>query len=76
VRPHDLPTAPPKATDRRSFDGETTQAEALPPDVLASIVEDAILDRIDTNQYAEVIAAEHGHRAELRELLAGLGGAA
>src|SRR5262245_45052967 len=28
-----LPTAPPKATDRRPFAGETCQAEALPPDV-------------------------------------------
>ena len=26
-----LPTAPPKATDRRAFAGETCQAEALPP---------------------------------------------
>ena len=25
-----LPTAPPKTTDRRSFEGETVQAEAIP----------------------------------------------
>jgi hypothetical protein len=31
-----LPTAPPKSTDPRRFDGvETVQAEAIPPDVLA-----------------------------------------
>ena len=27
-----LPTAPPKATDNRAFEGETCQAEAIPPD--------------------------------------------
>ena len=34
-----LPTAPPKVTDRRAFDGAgTVQAEAIPPDELARIV--------------------------------------
>jgi hypothetical protein len=37
-----LPTAPPKATDRRAFAGETLQAEAIPPDQLAAIVREAI----------------------------------
>ncbi|MBM9503081.1 hypothetical protein [Actinacidiphila acididurans] len=33
-----LPTAPPKATGRRSFSGAATaQAEALPPGVLAAV---------------------------------------
>ena len=41
-----LPTAPPKETDRRSFnDTETVQAEAIPPDVLARIVQNAIDQR-------------------------------
>ena len=31
IRKYRLPTAPPKATDRRAFAGETCQAEALPP---------------------------------------------
>lgn len=36
---YNLPTAPPKTTDRRSFSGTAaTQAEALPPDILAAIV--------------------------------------
>lgn len=40
---YNLPTAPPKVTDRRSFSGTaTTQAEALPPDILAAIVREAI----------------------------------
>jgi hypothetical protein len=53
-----LPTAPPKATDRRSFEGETTQAEAIPPDVLAQIVRDAITDRLDPAAYAAALARE------------------
>ncbi len=43
-----LPTAPPKATDRRSFSGSATvQAEAIPPDVMAQIVRDAITSTLD-----------------------------
>lgn len=34
----DLPTAPPKASDKRAFRGDTAQAEAIAPDMLASIV--------------------------------------
>ena len=50
-----LPTAPPKPSDRRSFSGgdRTCQAEALPPDVLAGIVEAAIRERLDLEQVAE-----------------------
>jgi hypothetical protein len=33
----ELSTAPAKEIDRRSFAGETTQVEAIPPDVLAAI---------------------------------------
>lgn len=42
-----LPTAPAKPTDRRSFEGETVQAEAIPPEVLAEIIRDGITTRID-----------------------------
>lgn len=42
-----LPAAPPKKTDNRRFDGETVQAEAIPPDRLASIAESAIVHHID-----------------------------
>jgi hypothetical protein len=44
IEQYDLPTAPPKATDRRNFEGETVQAEALPPDTLAAILDDAIVE--------------------------------
>ena len=54
-----LPTAPPKEKDKRSFDGnETTQAEAIPPDVLAQIITDAIIERLDHGAYAAVLARE------------------
>jgi hypothetical protein len=68
-----LPTAPPKEKDKRSFDGnETTQAEAIPPDVLAQIITDAINERLDHEAYASVLAREASIRAELTATLAGL----
>jgi hypothetical protein len=50
---YDLPTAPPKVTDKRG-EGmrETCQAEALPPDTLAEIVKVSVLGYIDGVQYA------------------------
>ncbi len=57
----DLPTAPPKRTDKRAFSGETTQAEALPPDLLAELLLHAIesrmdLDLFDATKRAELVA--------------------
>ncbi len=62
-----LPTAPPKATDRRAFSGETVQAEAIPPDVLARIARDAIEARQDATIRAAVLEAEEEARADLAE---------
>ncbi|MEE1753183.1 hypothetical protein [Streptomyces sp. SP18CS02] len=63
-----LPTSPVKATDRRSFPGtSTTQAEALPPDVLASLVRDAISRRRDAAVLAEVLEREDVQRRALLE---------
>ena len=68
-----LPTAPPKATDKRSFDGEdTVQAEAIPPDVLAEIVQQAITDRIDETAWRQVRAAEEHAKAVLLGKFAGI----
>ncbi|MDI7921749.1 hypothetical protein [Ferirhizobium litorale] len=49
VRKHNLPTAPAKATDSRSksWEGGTCQLEALAPDVIASILAEAIVAHID-----------------------------
>jgi hypothetical protein len=60
-----LPTAPPKLTDRRAFSGETCQAEALAPDVLALIQRSAIEARIDRRAYDRVLARERRIRREL-----------
>jgi hypothetical protein len=69
IRRYRLPTAPPKATDRRAFSGQTCQAEALPPDVLAQIVEAAIQQRLDTRQYDRVLRDERKARKWLMERL-------
>jgi hypothetical protein len=66
-----LPTAPPKPTDRRRFEGETVQCEAIPPDVLVGIVRGAITARRDYDVWAEVAAREADMRAELLAMLGG-----
>jgi hypothetical protein len=62
-----LSTAPPKPTDRRSFEGDTVQAEAIPPDTLAQIVRDAIEVRIDRATYDDVVAQEQAVRGMTRD---------
>lgn len=64
-----LPTAPPKATDRRAFSGQTVQAEAIPPDVLAGIVRGAIVERQDGGIRADTLAREASARSGLVGLL-------
>jgi hypothetical protein len=71
-----LPTAPPKATDRRSFKGETAQAEAIAPDILAEIIRDAITSRIDHAARAEVLKAEVSAKATLSPVLRAIEGSA
>jgi hypothetical protein len=67
-----LPTAPAKPTDRRAFNGETVQCEAIPPDVLAGIVRHAIGRRLDQRAYAAVLDAEREIQARLTPRLAAL----
>jgi hypothetical protein len=64
-----LPTAPAKETDRRSFSGATTQVEAIPPDVMAGIIRDAITSRLDQNAYDAVLSQEEHTKAQLRRTL-------
>ncbi|MFF2013947.1 hypothetical protein ACFVWY_33465 [Streptomyces sp. NPDC058195] len=72
ITDHDLPTAPPKASDHRSFSGtSTTQAEALPPDVLAAIVKTAITSHRDMHVLAALLERE---KDECRALAAFLNG--
>lgn len=60
-----LPTATPKSTDRRRFEGETVQAEAIAPDVLVRIVREAIEARINPVVLATTLAREQRDRERL-----------
>lgn len=71
-----LPTAPPKATDRRRFEGETVQAEAIAPDVLADILAAAITDRLDNTAFERILEHEQHIREGLVARLQNLEGGA
>lgn len=74
VELYQLPTAPPKETDRRGNGVlETCQAEALPPDVLASIVDQVLKDNVDQALFKEDCEREQTERDQLREWLEGRG---
>ena len=67
---YQLPTAPPKASDHRSFTGtSTTQAEALPPDVLAAVLKAAITSHRDIRALAALLEREEDERRRLLEHL-------
>lgn len=69
VEEHDLPTAPPSSKDSRSVNWpypDTAQAEALPPDLLASIVRDSIENVLDMDRYDEEVAAEQADVESIR----------
>ena len=62
VQAYDLPTAPPKRTSSRTkhWSGSATcQLEALPPDELGRLVEDAVFNELDVGRL------EHDNEAEL-----------
>lgn len=63
---YDLPTAPAKVTDRRKFEGLTTQVESLDPRTLSSIVRRAIESRICWDTYQAALECEQRTQAELR----------
>jgi hypothetical protein len=65
-----LETAPPKPSDSRSvrWKGGTCQLEALPPDVLAEIVRDAILNGFNRQTLKQVLNDERLDRATLLAL--------
>jgi hypothetical protein len=68
-----LPSAPPKSTDRRRFEGqETWQAEALDPRTLAAIVAAAIDERIDREIYEAMIEEEEEARQDVLSRLRGV----
>lgn len=66
-----LPTAPPKPTDRRRFEGDTVQAEAIDPETLSGILRDAIEARRDPGTDARTREREADMRGALLERLGG-----
>ena len=67
ITAYDLPTAPPKKTDNRSFTGETAQCEALDPAVLAEILQTAMESRIDGGIYHDALTFEQQCRTAVQE---------
>jgi hypothetical protein len=72
IERYNLPTALPKPTDKRAWPpGErTAQAEALPPDVLAGILREAIEQRLNRAAYDAVLRQEQIERERLLRRLA------
>jgi len=71
VQDYDLPTAPPKVTDTRSksWTGGTCQLEALPPNVIADILREAIKQHIDPDQFEQDTELEAHDRILIGGLL-------
>jgi len=67
---YNLPTAPAKYTDNRSFSGgATTQLEAFAPDQLIELVREAVESRMDMDIHSEVMEEEAEMQTELGERL-------
>lgn len=70
VAEYDLPTAPAKvSTHSKNWNGGTCQLEALPPDIIAVILRQALLEHIDQEQYLDDCAAEETERQQITQLL-------
>lgn len=67
VEEMNLPTAPPKPTDKRAFSGLTTQCEAIPPEDLREIVVDAVVEHVDSDIYEQTLEKESEISEELSE---------
>jgi len=72
VEEMNLPTAPAKTTDKRSFEGLTTQCEAIHPSQLRDIVRENCLLWIDDDVHEKCLAKEQEISSELRRKLEGL----
>jgi hypothetical protein len=69
-----LPTRPTKATDTRSknFGDISVELDAIPPDTLRRLVQNAIRRHLPEHQFQVLKAAEDSERRVLRNLVAGL----
>ena len=70
VREMSLPVRPTKQSDTRARDwrGGSVEVEAIPPDILRTLVHDAIVQHIDDSEWEIVKAAERSER-ELLDIL-------
>jgi hypothetical protein len=68
VEEFNLPSAPPKLSDSRSANwyGETTQAEAMPPDLLEQVVKEAVDELTDDDAMAALLEREQDEKERLR----------
>lgn len=68
VDEYDLPSAPPKLSDSRSskWVGETTQAEAMPPNLLEQVVRAEIDNLTDEDALQDVLEQEKEDKERLR----------
>jgi hypothetical protein len=67
---YNLPTAPPKPSDKRAFDHNfTVQCEALPPEVLSDMIKTAIEESIDLDTWEEAIQSQNELRQQLEAAL-------
>jgi hypothetical protein len=73
-----LPTRPTKASDSRAkgFGAISVELDAVEPDKLRALVEDAIEDHVPPHQFKVLNAAADSERTLIRQLVAGLGDAA
>lgn len=70
---YSLPTGIPKEDDKREFPYDfTVQAEALPPDVLATILREAIETHIDMNIWEKAVERQAEIRDQLVKALDGI----
>ena len=70
-----LPTRPTKTSDSRAkgFGAISVELDAIEPDKLRALVEDAIEDHLPPHQFKVLKAAEDSERTLIRQLVAGLG---
>ena len=79
VRAYDLPPNPVKQADSRTpryatqFGSECWELDALPPDVLQSLVRETITEHIDGKKWQATKGREEKERREIGERLKGLG---
>jgi hypothetical protein len=74
VYEYNLETSPPKATDSRTANWKgigtgACQLEALPPDKLAELLDNAIKRRLDMGVYADDLKAEQDERRRITKAL-------